>query len=145
MIKKLDEINSNQLQYIYTIWLTSNIETHFYINPVFWNSMEIVVKEGFLKANIFIFEHNGEIEGFIGLQDDYIAGLFVKKEKRNCGIGKLLLNEVKKTKNNLILSVYQKNKRAISFYENEGFKIIEEQLDENTNELEYKMIWNHNI
>lgn len=35
MIKKLDEINSNQLQDIYTIWLTSNIETHFYINPVF--------------------------------------------------------------------------------------------------------------
>ncbi|EKZ0375141.1 hypothetical protein QPC07_002854 [Enterococcus faecalis] len=37
--------------------------------------------EEFLKADIFIFENNGEIEDFIGLQGNYIAAFFVRKEK----------------------------------------------------------------
>lgn len=86
--------------------------------------MEIVVKEGFLKANIFIFEHNGEIEGFIGLQDDYIAGLFVKKEKRNCGIGKLLLNEVKKQKITLYYPFIKKIKELFHFMKMKGLKLL---------------------
>ncbi|MBD8944756.1 MAG: GNAT family N-acetyltransferase, partial [Ruminococcaceae bacterium] len=43
--------------------------------------------------------------------------------------------------NKLHLNVYQKNARAISFYQREGFEIQCEALDEATGEKEYVMIW----
>ena len=41
----------------------------------------------------------------------------------------------------LRLNVYQKNARAISFYQREGFIIQCEDLDEDTGEKEYTMLW----
>lgn len=41
----------------------------------------------------------------------------------------------------LILNVYQKNTRAIHFYQREGFEIQREGLDEDTGEKDYVMIW----
>lgn len=45
------------------------------------------------------------------------------------------------THSTLSLGVYQKNKRAVSFYLREGFSILSEELDEATGETEYTMIW----
>ena len=57
------------------------------------------------------------------------------------GIGKILLNYVKGKRNKLILNVYQKNTRAISFYQREGFEVKNSGLDEATGEKEYVMAW----
>ena len=79
------------------------------------------------------------IQGFVGLNDEYIEGIFVSDEMQSCGIGKLLLDYIKDKKVSLRLNVYQKNARAISFYQREGFIIQCEDLDEDTGEKEYKM------
>ena len=55
---------------------------------------------------------------------------------QSCGIGKLLLDYIKDKKVRLQLNVYQKNDRAISFYQREGFIIQCEGLDEATGEKE---------
>ena len=55
---------------------------------------------------------------------------------QSCGIGKLLLDYIKDKKVRLQLNVYQKNARAISFYQREGFIIQCEGLDEATGEKE---------
>ena len=55
---------------------------------------------------------------------------------QSCGIGKLLLDYIKDKKERLELNVYQKNARAISFYQREGFIIQCEGLDEATGEKE---------
>ena len=47
----------------------------------------------------------------------------------------------KDKKVSLQLNVYQKNARAISFYQREGFIIQCEGLDEATGEKEYHMLW----
>ena len=51
------------------------------------------------------------------------------------------LNYIKDKKVRLQLNVYQKNARAISFYQREGFIIQCEDLDEATGEKEYTMLW----
>ena len=53
---------------------------------------------------------------------------------QSCGIGELLLDYIKDKKVSLRLNVYQKNARAISFYQREGFIIQCEGLDEATGE-----------
>ena len=39
--------------------------------------------------------------GFVGLNDEYIEGIFVSDEMQSCGIGKLLLNYIKDKKDRL--------------------------------------------
>ena len=41
----------------------------------------------------------------------------------------------------LRLNVYVNNSKGVRFYLREGFVIEKEQVDENTKEIEYSMIW----
>ena len=75
------------------------------------------------------------------MMSDGLEGIFVSDEMQSCGIGKLLLDYIKDKKVSLRLNVYQKNARAISFYQREGFIIQCEGLDEATGEKEYTMLW----
>jgi Acetyltransferase (GNAT) family. len=84
---------------------------------------------------------NGQIDGFIGINDCYIEGLFVKESAQSMGIGKCLLDYVKSRKTELCLCVYEKNVHAIYFYQRENFLIQAEETDEDTNEKEYVMRW----
>ena len=54
---------------------------------------------------------------------------------------KSLLDYIKDKKVRLQLNVYQKNVRAMSFYQREGFTIQSERMDEFTGETEYVMNW----
>ena len=99
------------------------------------------VKEMISQSEVYVFEADKKIQGFVGLNDEYIEGIFVSDEMQSCGIGKLLLDYIKDKKVSLRLNVYQKNARAISFYQREGFIIQCEGLDEATGEKEYTMLW----
>ena len=72
---------------------------------------------------------------------DDIEGIFVSDEMQSQGIGKTLIDFVKAQKTKLSLNVYQKNVRAIRFYQKEGFEIESEGLDETTGEKDYAMTW----
>ena len=50
-------------------------------------------------------------------------------------------NYAKDKRSKLLLNVYQKNTRAISFYQREGFEIQHSGLDEATGEKDYVMAW----
>ena len=99
------------------------------------------VKKEILKAEIYVYKEKEEIYAFIGLSSTYIAGIFVKKEKQAMGIGRKLIQYCKSKYPELMLSVYEKNERAIAFYEREEFKIVKEEIDKTTNEKEYVMVW----
>ena len=94
-----------------------------------------------LQAEVYVYERDQKIQGFIGLNDEYIEGIFVSDEMQSHGIGKILLDYVKGLRKKLLLNVYQKNTRAISFYQREGFEIQCNGLDEATGEKEYVMAW----
>lgn len=140
MIRKF---KNNDLPAIMQIWLTSNIEAHNFVPEKYWTDHFEMVKEVLPQAEIYVSENENtrQIDGFIGLNQDYIEGIFVKKSMRSKGIGKQLLDYVKKIKPQISLSVYQKNNKAISFYQREHFMIQEESMDDDTGEKELFMIW----
>ena len=94
------------------------------------------------QAEVYVYEDDKMIQGFIGINDEYIEGIFVSDEMQSRGIGKMLLDYIKDKKDRLQLKVYQKNVRAMSFYQREGFTIQSEEMDEFTGEKEYVMNWN---
>ena len=137
------EFKESDLSAIMQIWLASNIEVHNFIPAKYWTDNFEMVKEMLPHAEIYVYEdeNTGQPDGFIGLNDNYIEGIFVRSGMRSGGIGKQLLDYVKKIKPELSLSVYQKNGRALSFYQREQFIIQSENIDSNTNEKEFLMFW----
>ena len=138
MIRELRKVDINKVA---EIWLDTNIKTHYFISAQYWKSNFELVKELLLQATVYVYEDKQEIQGFIGLSNEYIEGIFVSAKMQSQGIGKILLNYVKRKRNKLILNVYQKNTRAISFYQREGFEIQYSGLDEATGEKDYVMAW----
>ena len=138
MIRKFKEFD---LDKVMSIWLDSNVKAHSFIPKAYWESNYDFVKSVIPEAEVYVYEEDDNVCGFIGLDDNYIAGLFVEETYRSNGIGKQLLNYVKAIKSELRVKVYKKNERAIAFYKREQFAIETETIDENTNESEYVMRW----
>ena len=138
MIRKLQKVDINRVA---DIWLKTNLKAHFFIPEQYWISNYEFVKEMLLQAEVYVYEDDKMIQGFIGVSDEYIEGSFVSDEMQSCGIGKMLLDYIKDKKDKLQLKVYQKNVRAMSFYQREGFTIQSEEMDEFTREKEYVMNW----
>ena len=131
------------IERVVDIWLDTNLKAHYFIPGQYWKNNIDLVKEMLPQAEVYVYENDCQIEGFIGLNDEYVEGIFVSGEMQSQGIGKILLNYAKDKRNKLYLNVYQKNARAISFYKREGFEIQHSGLDEATGEKDYVMTWQH--
>jgi len=138
MIRKM---GPTEVDVVGDIWLNGNLEAHNFIDKNYWINHLDEVKEQFKQAEIYVYDKQG-VQGFAGLTDNYIAGIFVKKEARNQGIGGKLLDYLKQHYDKLTLDVYAKNENAFKFYQNNDFRISAESMDEDNNEKDYQMIWN---
>ena len=138
MIRRFE---NKDLDQVMSIWLQVNMESHSFIEADYWKNNYEMVREIIPKAEVFVSEENGQIRGFIGLIDTYIAGIFVRAAEQSKGVGTGLLQTVMKSRDNLRLNVYKKNMRAVSFYQHYGFQIINQGIDESTSEEEYTMEW----
>lgn len=146
------------------IWLKTNQKAHDFISSEYWSGNYEMVREMMPRAEVYVFEtderkvrtageiceentgdirenDNRSLTGFIGLTGDYIAGIFVRTEEQSRGVGKQLLDYVKKERMRLTLQVYEKNERAIHFYQREDFRVIHRDVDEDTGEMEFVMGW----
>ena len=138
------QYNEGDIDAVMQIWLDTNIRAHYFISSDYWRSNFDIVREMLPQAEIFVHEDDRakQIDGFIGLNDNHIEGIFVRETMQSKGIGKQLLDHVKEVKTTLRLNVYQKNKKAIPFYLREKFIVQSENVDDNTGEKEFIMVWN---
>ena len=104
------------------IWENENIRTHNFITKEYWENNYEYVKDILPNADIYVYILNEHIVGFVGVNNNYIEGIFVDINNQHSGI-------------------YKKNTNAIKFYEKNNFIIISENIDENTNEIQYIMTW----
>ena len=133
--------NNKDIEEVMRIWKKENIKAHNFIPKEYWENNYEYVKEILPKAEIYVYIDSDKIKGFIGMNNNHIEGIFIDTDSQNKGIGTALLNKVKEDKAKLTLNVYDENKKAIKFYQKNGFEIIKENIDKETNEKEYVMIW----
>ena len=138
MIRALQKADINSVA---EIWLDTNRKAHAFIPVSYWERNFASVKEMLPQAEVYVNETDKGIQGFLGLHGEYSEGIFVSEEAQSRGIGKLLLNHAKGRKSALRLKAYQKNVRAIRFYQREGFQILRSGLDAATGEAECEMLW----
>ena len=77
MIRKFQKTDIEQIM---KIWLNSNIEAHSFVPEKYWKSNFDMVKEQLPQADVYVSDCDGEIQGFIGIADSYIAGIFVDEK-----------------------------------------------------------------
>lgn len=128
------------LDQIMEIWLEGNLQAHGFIGEEHWRRNYEPVKSVLPNAEVYVDEEAGEIRGFIGMDADYVAGLFVKEAYRGRGIGRRLIEAVRGRKR-LSLHVYEKNTGAVAFYRAQGFKIKQAMTEKETGESEYLMVY----
>ena len=140
MIRKFENLD---LDAVMQIWLQANLDAHAFIPASFWEANFEMVRDLLSQAELYVHENEDtrQIDGFIGLTENHIEGIFVAKAARSKGIGKALLGYAKSRRPRLDLSVYQKNERALAFYRREQFTVQSEGIDEDTNEAELQMLW----
>ena len=140
MIRKIE---TQDLDAVMQIWLQANLDAHAFISASFWEAHFEMVRDLLSQAELYVHENEDtrQIDGFIGLTENHIEGIFVAKSARSKGVGKALLEYAKSRKPSLTLSVYQKNERALAFYQREQFTVQSEGIDEDTNEAELQMLW----
>ncbi|MEF2510256.1 GNAT family N-acetyltransferase, partial [Vibrio mimicus] len=76
---------------------------------------------------------------FYSLHENNLAAIFVQPELQGQGIGKQLLRHAKSQRKMLTLSVYKENQSSYGFYLSQGFKLVNEQIDEHTGHQAYTM------
>ncbi|MBL1229868.1 GNAT family N-acetyltransferase [Enterococcus sp. BWB1-3] len=141
MIEELVKPSKEELKELSAIWLSVNLEAHPFIPEAYWQSNLEMVKSQLEEAGIYVYRIQDQIVAFAGLQGDYIAGIFVCPDYRGQGIGKSLLEEIKREYQQLELAVYSKNTKAVAFYKRENFFVASEEVDKATGEWEYHMKW----
>ena len=138
MIRKFEK---NDINAVMEIWVNENIRTHNFIAKEYWKDNYEYVKDILPKADIYVYILDEQVVGFVGVNNNYVEGIFVDINNQHSGIGSSLLDRIKENKDNLTLNVYKKNANAIKFYEKKNFIITSENIDTDTNEIEYTMTW----
>lgn len=135
------QLQNKDIDKIMGIWLESTIYAHKFISKEYWNENYNIVKDVYIPmSKTFIYEDNDDIRGFISIiNNDFIGALFVEKNYQSQGIGKSLIDYAKNLYDNLSLAVYKENEKALEFYKKMEFKIISENINEDTNCVEYIM------
>ena len=136
-------MKQSDLDPVALIWLDTNIKAHDFIPASYWRDHFEAVRGMLAEAEIYVWEEegSGKVQGFVGLDGEYIAGIFVQSQSLSQGIGGRLLDYIKKQHSRLTLRVYAKNTRAVRFYQRESFRIQMEETDEMTGQKEYVMLW----
>ena len=138
MIRKFEK---NDINAVMEIWVNENIRTHNFIAKEYWKDNYEYVKDILPKADIYVYILDEQVVGFVGVNNNYVEGIFVDINNQHSGIGTSLLDRIKENKDNLTLNVYNKNANAIKFYKKNNFIITSENIDKDTNEIEYAMTW----
>ena len=138
MIRKL---NTSDIDKVMDIWIKSTIKAHNFINKEYWQNSYDTVKNVYIPiSDTFVYEDDEGIKGFISIiNNDFIGALFVDTYYQGNGIGKKLINYAINKYDDLKLAVYKENKTSVKFYLNRGFKIVSEQINDDSGHSEYIM------
>ena len=109
---------------IIEVWEASVRATHTFLEEAYILHMKPLIRNEYLKlVDLYKYQPEENIFGFVGMLHGKIEMLFIKPDKRRMGIGKELLDfailQLKATE----VDVNEQNEPAVNFYRKYGFNI----------------------
>lgn len=84
MIRELRKADINSVA---EIWLDTNRKAHAFIPASYWESNFALVKEMLPQAEVYVYETDQGIQGFLGLNGEYIEGIVTYVDKLRAASG----------------------------------------------------------
>jgi len=104
------------------IWLAASRAAHPFLGEATLQRQLKLVSDVYLvDADTRVAVVDDRVQGFIGLLDAFIGGLFVAPEAHQLGIGRALILDAAATRGALTVEVYAQNQGALGFYAAQGF------------------------
>ena len=143
MIEKMDESRRYE---ILDLWSRCTIAANPFLEANFWQKNYDEAKAKFLTGcQNYIYTDGARVVAFICVSDNnYINGLFVDPEYRGRGIGRELVEYVKKEYSSLWLNIYAKSHKMLDFASSAGFLISGAVYQEESRQVKYKLVWKQN-
>ena len=137
---RIRAFQAEDMEAVLSIWLSVSVQAHDFIEPRFWESKQGAMRDVYLPASeTYVAEALGQVVGFYSLYENTLAAIFVQPNQQGHGLGSALLEDAKRRREWLQLTVYAQNVSSVRFYEARGFVPMGEQLDEHTGEPELLM------
>ena len=74
MVRKLQKTDIDRVAYI---WLDTNLKAHYFISAQYWKDNFELVKEMLLQAEVYVYEDEQKIQGFIGMSGEYKGNILL--------------------------------------------------------------------
>ena len=128
MIRKHRE---SDLEDILNIWYQASTLAHPFLDDAFVEKVKKDMREIYIPGSErWVYEDKGKVIGFIAMLGNEIGGLFVLPDHQSKGVGTQLVNFINGLLEELEVEVFTKNRIGRAFYDKYGFKVIKEDLHE---------------
>lgn len=84
MIRRFERLD---METVLQIWLEGNLQAHPFISASYWEGHLDMMREVLPQSEVYVYSQEGKVIAFVGLDQNYIAGIFIQKEWRSQGIG----------------------------------------------------------
>ena len=139
---EIRKLENKDIKKVVELWYETSVQAHDFISPDYWKENKEAMTTVYLpNSEAYLAIKEDEIVGFIAMAENYLAAIFVQTNMQGYGIGRKLLNYIKERRETIQLKVYKKNSKSVQFYKNQDFKLLSENREENTNEIECLMEW----
>ena len=135
------KIIDTDIEQVMRIWYEGNLEAHDFVDTEYWDRNKNYVRRALSQFDVYVYESDAKVVGFVGMDGDYLAGLFVHRDFRGLGFGTRLIERMKEDHEYFTLHVFKKNDDAYTFYRNRGLRILDLEVNEDLGEEEYLMYY----
>ena len=123
---KIKPYDQKYKQQILTVWERSVLATHHFLTPTdFIEIKELVQTINFDHFQVYCLAEDDLVIGFIGVADKKIEMLFLDPTYFGQRLGKMLMDFALRELAADKVDVNEQNIKAVTFYKNFGFEIIE--------------------
>lgn len=121
-IVPLAQPDAATLQRLLAIWEASVAATHHFLPAAEREGLRPFVEQALANiGQLYGWQANGRLLGFVGVQDGKIEMLFVDAAARGQGIGRQLLNHATAALGARLVDVNEQNEQGVGFYRRMGF------------------------
>jgi len=126
LIERAGHLSSAQIDELVELWRHSVAATHTFLSAEDIEGLRPLVVWGIVGlSRLYVaVEPNGRFCGFMAVETDKLAMLFVRPDCLHCGIGSALLTTAVKKFKICRVDVNEQNPVALKFYQKHGFQIF---------------------
>ena len=122
MIRTLD---TSDYACLMEIWESAVLNTHDFLTKEDFLFYKKMLPTYFQYVNLFGYEQDNVIIGFIGVSEDNLEMLFIDNKHRGSGVGKALIAYAIEQLHITKVDVNEQNTQAVGFYKNIGFEVYD--------------------